>query len=37
MNCPKCDSSKIDSFLRPKSKEMIPFKECTDCGYEWHK
>jgi len=34
MNCPKCGSSKINSFLRPKSSEMIPTKECEDCGYE---
>jgi len=35
MNCPKCDGSKIDSFLRSKSNEMISFKECSDCGFEW--
>jgi len=34
MNCPKCGSSKIDSFLKPKLQEMIPTKECKDCGYE---
>ena len=34
MNCPKCGSSKTSSFLKSDSQELIPFKECEDCGYE---
>jgi len=36
MNCPKCNSSQISSFLKPYSQELIPFNECDDCGFEWN-
>ena len=34
-DCPKCKSQKTNSFLKPNSKELVQFKECDDCGFEW--
>lgn len=35
MNCPKCDGSKTSSFLKMNHEDMVQFKECDDCGFEW--
>jgi transcription elongation factor Elf1 len=36
-NCPKCGSLKTDTFLKSNSKELVIFKECDNCGFEWNK
>jgi Zn ribbon nucleic-acid-binding protein len=33
--CPKCKSSKIQSFLKYESEELIQVKECVNCNFEW--
>ena len=34
-DCPKCGSSKKNYYLKSNSKELVQFKECDDCGFEW--
>ncbi|WP_256438674.1 hypothetical protein [Nitrosopumilus sp. K4] len=34
-DCPKCGSLKISYFLKSDSKNLVQFKACDDCNYEW--